>query len=122
MYAEDSFFTLTVPGQIGLAALSTLLSVALLWLCWRLCRGRVIWIRLLIAVVLLIAFICISPQVYYAYCIYLLEGLPWQIVMRLPPGPVELFELMSFTGRQNLSHHSQGLLGWLLILIAVFRR
>ena len=122
MYSEDSFFTLSVPGQIGLALISAAISIFVLWLCWKLCRGRKIWLRVTIGVALFIAFLCISPQLYYTYYIYLIEGLPWQIVMRLPPSLPEMFELMTFTGRQNMSLHSQGVLGWSLIMTAMLRR
>ncbi len=122
MYSEDSFFTLSVPGQIGLALISAAISIFVLLLCWKLCQGRKVWLRVTIGVALFIAFLCISPQLYYTYYIYLIEGLPWQIVMSLPPSPPEMFELMTFTGRQNLSVHSQGVLGWSLIITALLRR
>lgn len=120
MYAEDSFFTLTVPGQIGLAALSAVMAGISIWVCHKLSRGRS-WIsRILIAALIYFLFIWLAPQIYYTYYIFLLEGLPWQVVVQTPPTPVSLARLMMFQENQNLSFHAQGLLGWVLLAVAVW--
>ena len=64
-------------------------------------------------------FVWLAPQAYYFYYIYLFGTLPWQSVVSWPPQPAELFDLLLFRNRQNLSFHSQGLLGWLLMLAAL---
>ena len=35
MYAEDSLFTLSLPGQLGVVAIALLLSSGLIWVAWR---------------------------------------------------------------------------------------
>lgn len=122
MYAQDSFFTLTIPGQIGLALLSTVLAAITIWVAMRLMRGRRLVLRILWAFACWAAFIWLAPQVYYTYYIFLLDGLPWQVVIKAPPDPVELLRILTFTERANLSFHAQGALGWLLLVLAVLRR
>lgn len=121
MYEGDSLFTLTVPGQIGLLLLSISLTVGVLALTWLLTKRRAIGWRLGIAAILFYLFIWISPQIYYQYYLLIIDGLPWQIVVKSPPGPAHLAELLSFTFRPNLSAHSKGALGWALLALAIFR-
>nr|WHW29432.1 hypothetical protein [uncultured bacterium] len=118
MYEEDSFFTLTVPGQVGLAVLSVVMSFIALWICWRLSHRIGLLPRALIALGLFYAFVWLAPQVYYTYYVFLLDGLPWQVVVRQPPSPLHLLNLLLFREQHNLSFHSQGVLGWLLIIVA----
>jgi len=123
MYDGDSFYTLTWIGRIGLVILSVTMTLAVLWLATSLMK-RVAWpVRLTIALVLFFAWVWLSPQVYYTYYMTLFEGLPWQIVVKDPPGVGHLLGMLSFTGAANLSAHSQGVLGWLLlVLTALVRR
>ena len=122
MYQNDSFFDLSTFGQMGLGAISALMGVAVIWLGYRLMRRRrKRRTRMVIALALLWLFVWLSPQVYYTYYIFIIPDLPWQSVIRTPPGPVDMFEILSFSGRQDLSAHSKGLLGWALILIGFFR-
>lgn len=117
MYDGDSFFTLSVWGQVGLAVLSLSLWAATLGLCLRPpLRSRVL--RLARAVALLWAFVWLSPQVYYLYYQAIFDGLPWQIVIRTPPGPGHLLRLLSFTEEASLSRHAQGVLGWSLLALS----
>ena len=122
MYAEDSFFTLTGFGQFSVACLSTLLGAAILAVAWRLMAGRAWPIRLLVACGLFYAFIWLAPQVYYTLYIFLLDGLPWQNVIQSPPTPIDVFSLLTFSDRANLSFHAQALLGWTLVLMVWLRR
>jgi len=92
------------------------------WLCWRLVRGRSLWIRILIGIVVWVAYLWLAPQVYYTYYYFLFGDLPWQRVVSWPPMPLELFDIATFTSRQNLSFHGQGLLGWGLVLFAGYKR
>ena len=119
MYAQDSFFTLTLAGRSGLVALSLLMTLATLLLCWKLVRRQRITIRIAIAALLYFFWIWLAPQVYYTYYIFILDDLPWQVVVQFPPTPYQLFTLMLFRENANLSFHSQGLLGWLLLGIAL---
>jgi hypothetical protein len=121
LYAEDSFFTLSVYGQWGLAALSTILACLTLWILWRLTFKRSLPVRLLIALGLFIAFEWLAPQIYYFYYLQILENLPWQWVIGLSPPLLDLWDLLIFRERNNLSHHSRAALGWLMFVIALIR-
>ncbi|MCK0168793.1 hypothetical protein MWU52_14635 [Jannaschia sp. S6380] len=110
-YADDSFFTLTASGQVGLAVLS--LGLACLMGLAALRLHRVLW-----ALALFGAFVWLSPQVYYLYYVAIIDGLPWQIVVGRPPGPGTLLRLLTFTGDANLSDHGKGVLGWAMIALA----
>lgn len=118
MYAEDSFHTLSLASQIGLVVLSLLLAGLLIFASWRLALRRRLAARIAFAVLLLFLFVWLSPQVYYLYYLALFDGLPWQIVIKLPPSPVELLGFLTFQGDATLSAHGKGLLGWCMILAA----
>ncbi len=118
MYSEDSFFTLSVPGQFGLLLLSTIVAAITLYIAWRVTRGRHWTLRILAALILFFAFEWFSPQIYYTYYIFLL-GVPWQSVIQTPPTPFDLGQLMTFTGTANMSQHSRGILGWALVITAL---
>jgi hypothetical protein len=122
LYAEDSFFTLGSGGRIGLVALSVLLAAGAIWLVWWASDGlKRVW-RVLIGLAVFWAFVWLSPQVYYLYYIAIFDGLPWQNVVKTPPGPGDIARILSFTDRANLSAHGQGVLGWALMLAGLLRR
>jgi hypothetical protein len=114
-YTEDSFHTLTGMEQLGLVGLTLVLSIGLLALGGRL-RG-VVW-----AFILFWGFVWLSPQVYYLYYQVIFDGLPWQIVVKTPPGPGRILNLLTFQGAGTLSDHGKGVLGWGLIGMALWRR
>lgn len=120
MYQGDSFFTLSIAGQIGLAFLSAILALIFIYLGWRTTREKPLWLRLLIAIVLFFLFIWLMPQVYYTYYIFLL-GVPWQIIIQTPPTPLGLARILFFAENANLSFHAQAAIGWTLLFIAMFR-
>jgi len=66
-------------------------------------------------------FVWLSPQLYYSYYCWIIPGLPWQPVIKVPPGPERLGALLSFQARSSLADHSAGLLGWCLILCGIFK-
>ena len=117
-YAQDSFFTLSQFGQIGLALLSAVLAVATLGAAYRLMRGYRILNRLVLAGVVFALFVWLSPQIYYTYYRMIIEGLPAQWVIGLPPLG-QMVRYACFTADQSLSAHSQGLLFWALVLLAL---
>ncbi|NKB54334.1 MAG: hypothetical protein GKR97_19345 [Rhizobiaceae bacterium] len=119
MYAEDSFFTLSIAGRLGLVAVSLLLSGLTLLLLWYLARGRHLVIRLLLAMIAFSVFVWLSPQLYYLYYLVLFEDLPWQFVIAAPPSPSELGGQLLFQERHNLSYHSRGVLGWIMVVMAL---
>lgn len=118
VYAQDSFFTLTLTGQVGLAALSGLLAALWLWLTRRLARHQRRLVRLTVALALFWAFLWLSPQIYYTYYRLIIDGLPNQIVIGLPPGPGQMLRTLLFLQAPTLSSHSAGLLGWAMLAVA----
>ena len=126
MYAEDSFFTLTMAGRIGLMFLSTALTAAVFLVArvtLRRARGLPAIKRLLagfgIATGLFWVFVWLSPQIYYLYYQMIFDGLPWQIVVGPPPGLGHLVGLLAFAETDTLSDHSKGVLGWALFGYAI---
>ena len=63
----------------------------------------------------------LAPQIYYLYYLQILENLPWQWVIGLAPPVTDLWDLLIFRERNNLSHHSRAALGWLMLVIALIR-
>jgi len=122
MYDGDSFYTLTGIGRIGLVALSVTATALLIWVLISSTR-RMTWpIRVIVALLLFFAFVWLSPQLYYTYYMTLFDGLPWQIVVKDPPSANYLFKLLTFRGPANLSAHSLGTMGWVLIAAALITR
>ncbi|SHF38021.1 hypothetical protein SAMN05444273_105337 [Litoreibacter ascidiaceicola] len=122
MYESDSFFTLTAPQQIGLVAMSAGLMLCWGYVAWRLGAKRPLILRIVIGVAVFASFVWLSPQIYYQYYRVIIDGLPAQWVIGWPPGPRHILRLLSFQADANLSAHSQGLLGWLLLGLAAVRR
>ena len=118
MYEDDSFFTLTTGGQIGLLILSASLALLTLWVAWRVMRRSSVFGRLVTALVAFALFVWLSPQVYYTYYLMIFDGLPLQWVIGWPVLR-DIVDLATFTGPANMSAHSQGLLFWVLVLLAI---
>ncbi len=119
MYAEDSFFTLTVPGRIGLICVTLVLSAAVIGMARRLTSGLHGLVRCMNAVVLFWAFVWLSPQLYYLYYLQVFEHLPLQNVIPKPPSPVVIANLLVFRAEENLAAHGQGVLAWMMITAAL---
>ncbi|MEO1139034.1 MAG: hypothetical protein AAFW87_06220 [Pseudomonadota bacterium] len=77
--------------------------------------------RIVLAITVFWAFLWLSPQVYYFYYMLIIDSLPWQIVIKAPPGAGDLVRLMSFSDDASLSAHGQGALGWAMVAAAVFK-
>jgi len=117
MYEGDSFFSLGPFGQVGLVALSIVLTIAAVWLAWRISR-RSRWVtRALIGLGVYVVFSWISPQIYYAYYLQVFDGLPVQWVIKWPPDIAKATAEFTFTGRFSMASHGRGILGWLCVLI-----
>lgn len=121
MYSNDSFFDLSVAGQIGLFVISTILFVMVFFLTRRASKGLKIWQHIVFALFVFWLFVWLSPQVYYMYYRVLIPGLPLQWVIWPPASPLVALEYLLFQGPANLSAHSQGLLGWSLVLSGFVR-
>lgn len=130
MYDGDSFFTLSLWGRAGLLAVS--LGLAVLWIfavrivarAFRFAMPGPLAVALSLVAwaVLFFAFVWLSPQGYYAYYRLIIDDLPAQWVIKSPPLPGELWAFLSFSGRHNLSAHSTGVLGWVMLLAALWPR
>jgi hypothetical protein len=123
MYRDDSFFTLGSAETAGLLVVTGLLTLGVLRLArWlyrrRLWRGK-LWRRLLAAAGLFWAFLWLSPQVYYVYYQLIFSGLPVQVVIGWPPGAEMVLRRLLFAGPATLAAHGQGVLGWVLVVLAV---
>lgn len=122
MYDQDSFFDLSLWERVGLVCISITLAVLFILAARVFLRRLPVWARIAGALTFLWVFVWVSPQIYYTYYRMIIPDLPLQWVIWPPPGPVEALRMLIFQGPQNLSAHSQGLLGWALIIAAVFRR
>ena len=118
-YANDSFHTLTLPGQIGLITLSLILTAAIMLVAWRIMIRFLVLQRLGIAIGLFYLFVWLSAQIYYGYYFFLFDNLPLQIVIKTPPAPGQLVELLIFQGPATLAAHSLAFLGWALIAAVI---
>ncbi len=121
MYNQDSFFGLSQWGQVGLLCISTVLFIFMLFVTNRLLYQRALWVRIAGALVLFWLFIWMSPQVYYTYYRVLIPTLPLQWVIWPPDSPLVAVRYLFFQGPQNLSAHSQGLLGWFLMAVTFLK-
>ncbi len=122
MYTEDSFFTLSGAGQTGLILLSIVLFVLVIYVADRVGGAVPRLVALGSAIVGFWLFEWLSPQIYYFYYLTLFDGLPMQSVIQTPPPPGKLLRIISFQDEQTLSAHSRGLLGWIMIVVALRQR
>ena len=116
MYQQDSFFDLSQWERVGLVCISAMLAILFLFASYRLLRNKPILIRLSGALILFWVFVWVSPQIYYTYYRMIIPDLPLQWVIWPPASPVDALRMMVFSGPQNLSAHSQGILGWVLLV------
>ncbi len=121
MYLQDSFFDLSPWGRVGLLCISTCLFFLTFFATRHLLKNRPFWLCILGSLVIFVLFVCLSPQVYYMYYRILIDSLPLQWVIRPMEAPFAALKYITFQGPQNLSAHSQGLLGWLLLAAPFFR-
>lgn len=122
MYEADSFFTLGTAERLGLLVLSAVLTLGVLYMVFRLARGRRAPVRFAIAAMAFIGFVWLSPQVYYTYYRLIFDGLPSQWVIDGPPSFLDLAAIVTFSGRTQLSDHGQGVLFWAMIGLALWAR
>lgn len=121
MYAEDSFFTLSGFGQAGLLLVTLVLGVLTIWGVSSLLRGKKIWLKLLGSVISFVAFVWLSPQIYYAYYQLIFDDLPAQWVIGAP-SVAEAVSYALFVGPMTLSAHGQGVLFWATLTATLVRR
>lgn len=115
MYQQDSFFDLSLLERMGLLCLSVSLAALFLLTARTLLRDRPVWLQIAGALLLFWIFVWTSPQAYYTYYRMIIPDLPLQWVIWPPASPGEAVQMLAFSGPQNLSAHSQGVLGWALL-------
>lgn len=121
MYANDSFFTLSLPGQFGLLLLSTFLTIIIFVGFWKLTKRCNIFFKLGLSVSILWLFVWLSPQIYYSYYLFLFDDLEFKNITKRPPTAADIVSLMTFSNRVDFSNHGKGLLGWGLIFLSLVR-
>lgn len=121
MYLQDSFFDLSSWGRIGLVCISSILFLSVLFATRTLLKYKPVLVKLTGSLVFFWLFVWLSPQVYYMYYRILIPSLPLQWVIWPMESPITAFKYLLFQGPQNLSAHSQGLLGWSLIVAPFVR-
>ncbi len=121
MYNGDTFFHLSAAGQTGLALLSGVLAFVTLWCFCKISSRFGALVKVLLAFVALWIFTWVSPQAYYFYYWLLFDRLPMQNVLQFPPRAEIILRLITFTGPENLSAHSKGILFWLMIAIVIWK-
>ncbi|MEK6204819.1 MAG: hypothetical protein N2B02_04215, partial [Amylibacter sp.] len=67
-------------------------------------------------------FVWLSPQLYYAYYIFIFKDLPIQLVIKAPPGIGPLVKILTLQNNTRLSDHSLAFLGWVLISLALLKQ
>lgn len=115
MYLQDSFFDLSQLGRVGLLCISTVLFLSVLILTTKFLATKSTLLKVLGALFIFWLFVWVSPQIYYMYYRTIFEDLPLQWVIWPVESPKVALEYLTFQGPQNLSAHSQGLMGWVLI-------
>ena len=118
MYSEDSLFTLSLPGQIGLIALSVTLAAGLVYALRRSTAQQPLPVRIAIALMVFWGFVWLSPQIYYIYYRLIIDGLPAQWVIGRPPEMSRIAQILLFFEAPTLAAHSQALLGWTMMIAA----
>ncbi|MDJ0612429.1 MAG: hypothetical protein QNJ29_02050 [Rhizobiaceae bacterium] len=94
-----------------------MLFALMLFLARRVLTRQKTIVKILGALLLFWLFVWCSPQIYYQYYHLLFEGLPYQWVIWPPASPLDALRMLVFQGPQNLSAHSQGILGWCLLIV-----
>lgn len=107
-------------GRTGLVCLSIALAAGLLLLVRRVVRHSTPSVRALAAAVLFYLFVWLSPQLYYIYYLMIFDDLPDQWVVGPPPAALEIIRLLFFVAQNDLSHHGQGVLAWVLLVAALW--
>ena len=119
MYENDTFFHLSLTGQIGLVVISILLGAITLWGTWWLTRHRRIVTRTLAALGVVTVFEWLAPQIHYLWYMAVIDGLPLQWVIPAYPRPVSAWEVLGFQLPASLSAHGRAALGWAIVAVAL---
>lgn len=128
-YPADSFYSLSPLAGAGLAGLSVALITLLFalslakarWLSARFGPGPGLW-SLDLALTLGLAYLALwlAPQLYYLYYLTIFDGLPWQSVIKPPPGAGAFLGVLLMTEPPSLSIHLQGVTARALLLAGAY--
>lgn len=132
-YEGDSFHTLSILGRAGLVLLSLALAIGVITLAAgktaRLYGFAGFWplpgflavavLDGLVNLLLLWLFLWLSPQLYYIFYLTQFDGLGWQWVVKPPPSPSAVLDILAMPRSGNLSEHGLGLLGRALVLLSL---
>jgi hypothetical protein len=132
-YDGDSFYTLDILAGLGLALVSLVMALAVFTLALvktlALHRAATRWslsaaagrasADLGVSLLLFYGFVWFSPQLYYLYYLAVLDGLSWQWVIKPVLDPHDAWDLLRIGPGGSLSEHLQGLLGRMLMLLAL---
>ncbi len=122
MYADDTFFQLSLTGRIGLLLISGGLGALTLWACHVLTR-RVRWpLRLLGALGVFVVFEWLAPQIHYLWYRAVIDGLPLQWVIGPWPDTGAAWRVLFLQEAPGLSAHARALLGWACVAVALVGR
>ena len=119
VYADDTFFHLSLVGQVGLVLISLLLAAITLAGTWALTRRRGLVTRVLASLGVVVVFEWLAPQIHYLWYLVVIDGLPLQWVVPLYPQPAAAWQVLGFQLPESLSAHSRAALGWLVIATAL---
>lgn len=120
MYQGDGFFTLGFGAQAGLVVIALALGVLMIVATHQAARAIRLRVWAVVsALALFWGFVWLSPQVFYAYFLLVIDDLPAQWVVGWPPpsGPA-LTDLILFSGPAMIGDHARGLLFWLMAATA----
>lgn len=119
MYAEDTFFHLSLTGRVGLVVISGAMGALCLWGAWALGR-RARWpARVLAGLGIFCVFEWLAPQVHYLWYRQVIDGLPLQWVIGRWPDPSAVWRVMGFQTPPSLSAHGRAGLGWTVLVVAI---
>jgi len=121
MYENDTFYHLSLLDRAGLVFLSVILFSIIAYLSIKLTSNLKLPAKIISALFIFWLFVWVSPQIYYFYYLLIFENLPLQVVIQAPPDPFEIFQIISFTGKPDLSAHSKGIFFWLIMLLMLIQ-
>lgn len=131
-YPNDSFYTLSVPGAMGLALITTTLLLLILLASWFtthfwakqsvgysvLFKGCFFLLNTLLIIVAYQFFLVIAPQIFYTYYQFIFSDLPVQWVIK-PITVDKLLERFSLHPDGSIADHLASFTLWVLIFNTV---
>ncbi len=128
MHDTYTILHLTPWARVGLVCLSAVFALVMFGIGHLLQSGisrklarAIAWLaHAAAAITLFWLFLWLSPQVYYLFYWAIFDDLPWQTVIAAPPSPGALLRLFAIDFTADLPPIAQGLLGWGLLVQALW--